>query len=147
MNEAVGRKATRAELAALRAEVRRQRSAAEKAEARADAWRKAYALAAPGGLTCAVCGHTIRPKYPTGAWFRVWSHTDIADDEPCRLAAAAAAEEDARAAYVEAIANGELEAKLRQVHRWGLNEVVNREPWHAYLEEPEPSHPAGTLPP
>lgn len=124
----------------LRAALKAAHKAAEKAEKRArraeqkaDAWRTAHALAVPDGHPCRWCGRPLTPLNPKDGWFKKWRHNDPADDKPCELAETAEAERVARLEYDQASAE-ERDRRVRMVHRWSFNELVDKEPWRAFLE-------------
>lgn len=112
------------------------------AQGKGEAWKKAYTLAAPTGVPCGVCGRPLKPlRANRTGQFGSWRHIAATDDAPCRVSAAAQAEQDAREAYAKAD-TASRERTLRVRHRWGLDEAVEAEPWRGWLSSPLDPHPA-----
>lgn len=120
----------RAALHAAHKTADRAEKRAEKSEDAAERWKRAYALATPDGLPCAICGEGVKPHYPKGEWFRGWKHVTKGQDEEC-VWLEVTQREDASRELWEAADDAKREEYLRHAHRFRLDEKVNAEPWRA----------------
>jgi hypothetical protein len=126
----------RAELRAVKRQLSQAETRAGRHADAAEAWKKAYGLAAPDGIPCGICGRPVKPKFPKRDWFREWAHIDPADDAPCAAADEAQRIAEAKEDYEKALADPDgFERTLRAVHRWGFREDVEAEPWRAFFSE------------
>lgn len=112
---------------------------------KAEAWKSAYAAAAPDGLPCRWCEEPIKPLRPGASGFGAWRHADKAADQLCRAAELADRTAAARRAYWGATV-AEREREVRRFNAYANGEDVVRlleaEPWRAFLtttaRKPEP---------
>lgn len=117
----------RMEVQRLEADLQKATRAAERANDKARAWRDAYAAA--GDLPCATCGERIRPKGLRGGWWSDWTHRTRAADATCEGKRTELAEHNARVAYDQALATGDLAD-------WQKNHAARQfpsEPWRIFL--------------
>lgn len=124
----------RADLKAAKKATEKAENEARKAKATAEAWKRAYAITAKGGVPCALCGEPIKPVFVKGEWFREWRHLNPEHAAPCAAAEEQTRIDRAKAEYNTALADGTLERELTRVHRYGLVEAVHAEPWRAFLD-------------
>lgn len=122
----------RAALKAAQKEAERLGRALKRESGKTEAWRTAHALSNPAGHPCRWCKQPVKPINPTGGWFKKWRHVNGDHDEACREAEAQVRENEALDAY-DAATEEERAAALRRAHTWGFTDLIEREPWRAFL--------------